>query len=82
MEKFQGSLATRIGLSSHFLHQHVQGIMIILEEGNLYHPQCPHCGMVVPWAALNVRHPNTAQCSKGEEQNWRRLAAEEIQAIK
>ena len=27
--------------------------MVILEEGNLPHPRCPLCDMLVPWRALN-----------------------------
>ena len=27
--------------------------MVILEEGNPPHPQCPLCSMLVPWRSLN-----------------------------
>ena len=70
-----------MGLHVHFLNLHVQDTMIILEEGNLIHPPCPRCDMLVLWDAFNGRHPNTAQCAKGVERNLCRLAAEEIQAI-
>ena len=36
--------------------------------------------MLVLWAALKIRHFNTTQCSKGEERNQHRLAAEEARA--
>ena len=38
--------------------------------------------MLVLWAALNGRQPNTAQCAKGAEQKRCRLAAEDMRAIK
>ena len=36
---------------------------------------------MVPCAALNGRHPNTAQCTKGEEWKRCRLATEEMRNI-
>ena len=49
----------------HFLHRHVLDNVFILEEGNLPQPWCPRCDMLVPWSALNQRHPATAQCARG-----------------
>ena len=43
-----------------FLHRHVLNIVAILDEGNLPHPQCARCDMLIPWRALNSRHPDTA----------------------
>ena len=51
----------------HFFNRHVRDIVIILEEGNLPHPRCPQCNMLVPWRALNISHHATAQCAKGAE---------------
>ena len=56
--------------------------MVILEEGNIHHPRCPLCVMLVPWLALNRMHWCTAQCKKGVELNRRRLAAEEEREVK
>ena len=39
--------------------------MVILEEGNTPHPQCPRFNMLVPWHALNGRPLATAQCARG-----------------
>ena len=60
------------------LHRHVRDTVIILEEGNLPHPRCPKCNMLVPWKALNRRHITITRCAKGVE--WKRqcLAEEEI----
>ena len=55
--------------------------MLILEEGNLPHPQCPMCDMLVPWWDLNVMHWRTAQFRKGGGQKRRRLAAEEERLV-
>ena len=38
--------------------------------------------MLVPWAALNGRHPDTAQCTKEAERERHKLVAEEVRAIK
>ena len=48
-----------------FIHRNVQDNVVILEEGNLPHPRCPQCDMLVPWRALNMRHLATAQCARG-----------------
>ena len=52
--------------------------MIILEEINLPHPQCPQCNMMVPWRDLNGSHLATSQCTEGSERRKRRLAEEEL----
>ena len=62
----------------HFLHQHVLDTVVILEEGNLPHPRCTRCDMLVLRRALNDRHPATSQCARGEEGKSRRLAEVEM----
>ena len=62
----------------HFWRRHVRETVIILEEGNLPHPRCENCDMLVPWRALNGRHKNTAMCKSGVERKRRRLAEAEI----
>ena len=62
----------------HFLHLHVRNTVVILEEGNLSHPQCIRCDMLVPCRALNGRHPDTAQCARGRERKRQSLAEEEL----
>ena len=32
----------------YFLHRHVRDTVVVLEEGNLPHPRCPRCDMLVP----------------------------------
>ena len=60
----QGQAATRMEMQVPFLHDHVRYTVIILEEVNLIHPQCPRCNMMVPCKELNKWHITTAQCSK------------------
>ena len=60
----------------HFLHGHVRGTVFILEEGNLPHPRCPRCNILVPWRALNGSQIATTQCARGSERKRRRLAEE------
>ena len=55
----------------------MSGIQSILEEGNLSHPLCPCCKMLVTWLALNGRGLDTAQCVYGVEWKHRRLKEEE-----
>ena len=59
-------------------HRHVQDTTIILEEGNLLHPRCPQCDILVPWWALNRKHLTTAQCDQGVKRKRRRMAKEEL----
>ena len=61
----------------HFVHRHVQDIVVMLEEVNLHHSRCPRCDLQVPSKALNGRYLGTAQCKKGAERKWRRLAETE-----
>ena len=65
----------------HFLYWHVLDTMVILEEGNLPHPRCTQCDMLVPRRALNGRHPATSQCARVLEQKRRRLAEVELREI-
>ena len=67
-------------LCMNLLHQHVRDTVIILEEGNSSHTQCPCCDMLVPGEVLNGRYPNTAQYAKGVERKQRRLAAVDMRA--
>ena len=62
----------------HVLHRNVQDTVVILEEENLPHPQCPQCDMLVPWRALKGSHLATTQCARGSERKRRRLAEEEL----
>ena len=55
--------------------------MVILEEGNLPHPRCFLCDMLVPWKALNRIHRRTAQCTRGAEQKRQGLAEEEEREV-
>ena len=60
----------------HFFHRNVRETVIILKEGNLPHPRCPQCDMLLPWQELNGRHLATAQCAKGKERKCQRMAEE------
>ena len=61
----------------HFLHQNALDTVAILEEGNLPHPRCARCDIMVPRRSLNGRHPTTEQCERGSERKRRRLAEAE-----
>ena len=65
----------------HFFHQNVHDTVIILEEGNLSHPRCPRCNIMVTWRAINRTHLVTAQCARGKERKRRRLVEEELREI-
>ena len=58
--------------------RHMRDTVIILEEGNLPHPRCENCDMLVPWRALNGRHKSTAMCKSGVERKRWRLAEADI----
>ena len=68
----------RTAMHVHSWRRHVLDTVIILEEGNLPHPRCKNCDMLVPWQALNGRHKDTAMCRSGVERKRRRLAEAEI----
>ena len=62
----------------HFWRRHVRDTVIILEEGNLPHPRCKNCDMLVPRRSLNGRHKDTAMCLSGAERKRRWDTEEEI----
>ena len=78
IEGCTGRAAMRTEMWVHFFHRHIRDNVIILEEENLPHPQFPQYDILVPWRALNGRHFDTAQCSKGAERKRRRLAEEDL----
>ena len=48
MEGCLGRLATRTAMRVHFLHRPVLDTVVIMEEGNLSHPRCTLCDIMVP----------------------------------
>ena len=78
MEGCPGRAGTWTTMRMLFCSRHVREIVIILEEGNLPHPRCSRCDMLVPCRALNGRHHATAMCRKGAERKIRRMAEEEL----
>ena len=79
MEGCPGRAGTRTAMRVHFWRRHVRDIVIILEEGNLPHPKCSRCDMLVPWRSLNGKHNSTEMCRSGAERKRRRLAETEMQ---
>ena len=75
---YQGRADTWTGICMNFLQHNIRGTVIIVEEDNLLQPQCTCCVMMVPWAALHIRHTNITQCKKREELKRRRMSAEEV----
>ena len=45
----------------HFWNRHVRDTVVILEEGNLSHPRCPLCDILVTWRSLSGMHRHTTQ---------------------
>ena len=72
-----GQASTRTAMKVHFWHRHVRDTVEILEGGNLSHPRCPLCDILVPWKALNETHRHTSQCNWGAETKRQCLAVEE-----
>ena len=62
----------------HFCNRHVRDVVIIFEGGNILHPRCSQCDMVVPWRAINVRHHATAMCKNGAEKKRRKRTETEL----
>ena len=65
----------------HYWDWHVRYTVVILKEGNLPHPWCPLCNMLVLWWSLNRLHLCTAQCKMGLERKQWRLSEEEERAV-
>ena len=58
----------------------MRDIVVIVEEGNLPHLHFPRYYIMVLWVALNSCHLDNAQCAKGSDNKFRRLAVEYLQA--
>ena len=56
-----GRAGTRTAMCVHFWRRHVRDTVIILEGGNLPHPRCEECDMLVLWRSLNGRHKDTGR---------------------
>ena len=78
VEGCPGRAGTRTTMQMHFCNRHVRDIVIILDEGNLPHPRCSRCDMLVPRRALNGRHHANAMCKKLSERKRRRMAEAEL----
>ena len=65
----------------HFWHWHVRDIVVILEDGNIPHPRCRLCDMLVSSKSLNETQRRMAQCPWGAERKRRKLAAEEEREV-
>ena len=74
VEGCSGRSATQTAMRVHFWHWHVQYTVVILEEGNLTHPQCPLYNILVMWQSLNGSHKCTAQYKKGAYRKGQILA--------
>ena len=48
VEGCPGRAGTRTAMRVNFWRRHVQDKVIILDEGNLPHPRCENCDMLVP----------------------------------
>ena len=72
--------SSRTALWVSFMNLHVKDTVLVLEEGNLPHPQCPRCDIFVPWEAMNGRHPVTVMCVEGVERKRRGQVEEEAHA--
>ena len=70
---------SRFNLQVHFLHLHLQDVIVILEEVNRPHPQCPYCNMFIPWTAINWQKFATALFMQGVEPNFKILKGQESQ---
>ena len=79
VEGCPGRARTCTAMKVHFWRQYVQDIVIILEDGNLPHPRCSRCDMMVPWRNLNGKHKDTVMCRSGAERKRRILAEIELQ---
>ena len=49
----------RSALQVHFMHHHVQYMLVVLEDGNHPLPRCPKWNIFVPLRALNGKHQAT-----------------------
>ena len=78
VEGCPGRSRMRTAMRVHLWRRHLRDVVIILEEGNLPHPRCSRCDMLVPWRSLNGIHKSTAMCRSGAERKRRQLAETEI----
>ena len=67
VEECSGQADTRTAMRVQFWHRHVWYTVVILEMGNLSHPRCLLCDMLVTWRLPKGMHRHTAQCKKGWE---------------
>ena len=78
VEGCPGRAGKRTAMHVQLWRRHVRDTVIILKEGNLPHPRCEKCDMLVPWRSLNGRHKDTSMCRSGADKKRRRDTEAEI----
>ena len=78
---YSGRASTRTAMRVHFWYQHGRDTVVILEEGNLPHPRCSLCDIMVPCKDLNGTHRPTAQCTQGADRRRQRLVAKKEREV-
>ena len=63
VEGCSGQTSTQTEMRVNFWYRHVRDTVVILEEGNLPHPQFPLCDMLVPWKDLHEMYRRTEKCT-------------------
>ena len=81
VEDCSGWASTQTATRMHFWHWNVWDTVVILKEGNLPHPRCPLCVMLVTWRSLNGSHQRTSYGKKRAERKQGQLAEEEERAV-
>ena len=62
-----GKARTKWALRWHFLHHHLQDLVVLLSEGTVPFPRCERCGMQTKAGALYGKHQRTRLCQEGWE---------------
>ena len=75
LEVFPGRAIIRTNLWLHFMHQHAEDTILVLNKGPGIHPQCEQCDMFTPRVVMAELHLVTTMCKIGSEQNCWYLAA-------
>ena len=81
VEGCSGRASTRTAMRVHFWHWHVRDIVVILEDGNIPHPRCRLCEMLVSCKSLKETQRSMAECTWGAERKIRQLVVEEEREV-
>ena len=67
MEGCTGSSTIRTNLQLHYMHRHMEDIVVVINEGTVTHSRYEQCDMFIPQGKMEGGHLGPKICKIGDE---------------